>query len=282
MQRSTGICLLLVAALCWSSGGLLIKWVAWSPMGISGMRSAIAALFLLLLFRPGNWRINPLMVGGALAYALCVTSFVLATKWTSAANAILLQYTAPVHVAVFAYWFLGEKPYRIDWIAIAMVIVGMVLFFSEDLTISGMWGNVAGLVSGVGFAWIALFLRKQKDADPVQSLILGNLIAAVVAVPFMFGKAPTFMGWIGLMLLGVVQIGLAYALFSIAIRHVTALEALLISTLEPILNPVWVFLLLGERPGPLAITGGCIIIAAVLLRSLGPWLSGERRLKTEN
>ncbi len=250
-------------------------------MAISGMRSAIAALFLMLLFRPKRWPINRYMLGGALAYALCVTSFVLANKWTTAANAILLQYTAPVHVALFAYWFLGEKPYRIDWIAIAMVLVGMVLFFSEDLSRSGLWGNAAGLISGVGFAWMALLLRKQKDADPIQSVILGNLIAAVVAVPFMFGKAPTTSGWIGLVLLGVLQIGLAYALFSIAIRHVTALEALLIPTLEPILNPVWVFLLLGERPGRLPIIGGCVIIAAVLLRSLGPWMTGGRRLKTE-
>ena len=248
-------------------------------MGISGMRGAIAAIFLLLAFRPKKWQINRYMIGGALAYALCITSFVLANKWTNAANAILLQYTAPVHVAVFAYWFLGEKPLRIDWAAIAMVLVGMVLFFADDLSLSGMWGNLAGLISGVGFAWIALLLRKQKDADPVQSIILGNLIAAAIAVPFMFGKAPTAMGWVGLVLLGVIQIGLAYALFSIAIRYVTALEALLISTLEPILNPVWVFLLLGEQPGRLAIFGGCVIIAAVLLRSLGPWIGGDRRLK---
>jgi drug/metabolite transporter (DMT)-like permease len=279
MQRSTGICLLLLAALCWSSGGLLIKWVDWSPMGISGMRGAIAALFLLLIFRPKKWQMNRYMIGGALAYALCITSFVLATKWTNAANAILLQYTAPVHVAFFAYWFLGEKPCNIDWIAIAMVLAGMVLFFSEDLSLSGLWGNVAGLISGVGFAWIALLLRKQKDADPVQSVILGNLLAAVVGMPFMFGKAPTAMGWIGLVLLGLVQIGLGYALFSIAIRYVTAIEALLISTLEPILNPVWVFLLLGERPGDLAIIGGCTIIAAILLRSLGPWLGRNEMRK---
>jgi drug/metabolite transporter (DMT)-like permease len=279
MQRSTGIILLLIAALCWSSGGVLIKWVEWSPMGISGMRGAIAAIFLLLVFRPRRWRIDRYMIGGALAYALCITSFVLANKWTNAANAILLQYTAPVHVAVFAYCFLGEKPLRIDWVAIAMVLVGMTLFFAEDLSLGGMWGNLAGLISGIGFAWIALLLRKQKDADPVQSIILGNLIAALVAVPFMFGKAPTPMGWLGLVLLGLIQIGLAYALFSIAIRHVTALEALLIATLEPILNPIWVFLLLGEQPGRLAIIGGCIIIAAVLLRSLGPRVGGRLKAK---
>jgi drug/metabolite transporter (DMT)-like permease len=281
MQRSTAILLLLLTALCWSSGGFLIKWVDWSPMAISGTRSAIATVFLLLLFRPKRWRVNRYLLGGALAYAVCVTFFVLANKWTSAANAILLQYTAPVHVAFFAFWFLGEKPHRLDWLALSMVIVGMVLFFVEDLSVRGLWGNVAALISGVGFAWMVLSLRKQRDADPIHSVILGNMIAAIVALPFMFKQAPTFEGCIGLVLLGVVQIGLAYVFFSIAIRQVTALEAILIPTIEPLLNPVWVFLLLGERPGHLAMIGGSIIIAAVLLRGAGPRIKLGRRVKSE-
>ena len=280
MQRSTAILLLLLTALCWSSGGFLIKWVDWPPMAVSGLRSAIAALFLMLLFRPKRWRIDRYLIGGALAYAVCVTFFVLANKWTSAANAILLQYTAPVHVAFFGYWFLGEKPHRLDWWALCLVVMGMTLFFAEDLSAGNLWGNLAALISGIGFAWMALSLRKQKDGDPIHSVILGNLLAAVAGVPFMFEHAPTAAGWIGLALLGVVQIGLAYAFFSIAIRHVTALEALLIPTIEPILNPVWVFLLLGERPGRLAMIGGAIIIAAILLRSAGPWMKKGLKAKS--
>lgn len=277
MRRSTAIILLLAAALLWSTGGLLIKWVQWPMLAISGARSAIAAVFLTLAFRPGFFRLNRHLVGGATAYAACVTFFVVANKMTSAANAVLLQYTAPLHVAVFGYWFLGERPRRVDWIALAMALSGMVLFFLGKLTVEGFWGNVAALLSGVGLAWVALFLRKQKDADPVHSVILGNLMAAVIAVPVMMRGAPSMQGWIGLLLLGVFQIGTAYALFALAIRHVTALEALLISTIEPVLNPIWVLLLLGQRPGPMAVLGGIIILAAVLLRGMEPWL--RRKIK---
>ncbi|MFZ1985658.1 MAG: EamA family transporter [Desulfatitalea sp.] len=272
MQRSSAILLLLAAALIWSTGGLLIKWVQWSPLAISGMRSAIGALFLLLVFRPRHFRLDRYLVGGAVAYAVCVTCFVAANKLTSAANAILLQYTAPAHVAFFGYWFLGERPRRMDWLTLVMVLVGMLLFFCDDLTLEGLWGNGVALVSGAGFAWMALFLRKQKDGNPIHSIILGNLMAAAIAVPFMFGSAPSAKGWIGLVLLGLFQVGAAYALFTIAIRHVTALESMLIPTIEPILNPIWVLLLLGERPGPMAVVGGAIILLAITLRGLEPWL----------
>jgi len=272
MQRSRAILLLLVAALIWSTGGLLIKWVQWPPLAISGMRSAIGALFLLLVFRPRGFRFNRYLIGGAVAYAVCVTCFVAANKLTSAANAILLQYTAPAHVALFGYWFLGERPRRVDWITLVTVLLGMLLFFMDDLTMAGFWGNIVALISGAGFAWMALFLRKQKDADPIHSVILGNLLAAAVALPFMFGPAPSAKGWLGLVLLGLFQVGTAYALFTLAIRHVTALESMLIPTIEPILNPVWVLLLLGERPGPMAVIGGAVIILAIALRGLEPWI----------
>lgn len=272
MQRPAAIAMLLATALLWSTGGLLIKWVQWHPMAISGMRSAFAMLFLLLVFRPRWVSINRYLLGGALAYATCVTTFVVANKLTNAANAIVLQYTAPVHVAFFAYWFLGERPQRVDWLTLAMALGGMTLFFMDDLTWDGFWGNLAALLSGIGFAWMALFLRKQKDADPVHSVILGNLLAALVGLPFMFDSAPSAQGWLGLVLLGVFQIGMGYALFSIAIRHVTALEAVLIPIFEPILNPIWVLLVLGEKPGPLVVVGAVIIITAITLRSLAPWI----------
>jgi drug/metabolite transporter (DMT)-like permease len=274
MHRSRAILLLLVAALIWSTGGFLIKWVEWPPLAISGMRSAIGALFLLLVFRPRGFRFNRYLIGGAVAYAVCVTCFVASNKLTSAANAILLQYTAPAHVALFGYWFLGERPRRADWITLAAVLLGMLLFFFDDLTLKGFWGNIVALVSGAGFAWMALFLRKQKDADPIHSVILGNLMAAAVALPFMLGApGPSARSWVGLVLLGLFQVGTAYALFTLAIRHVTALESMLIPTIEPILNPVWVLLLLGEKPGPMALIGGAVILLAITLRGLEPWLA---------
>ena len=279
MHRSTAILLLIATAVIWSTGGFLIKWVEWSPMAISGVRSAIGGIFLYLVFRPRRFQLNRYVIGGAIAYAVCVTCFVVANKLTSAANAILLQYTAPLYVALFGLWFLGERPQRMDWLALFPALLGMVLFFLDDLTLDNIWGNLIALISGLGFAWMALFLRKQKDADPVQSVILGNLIAAAVALPFMFQSAPSSKGWIGLILLGLFQVGLAYGLFTLAIRHVTALESMIIPIIEPILNPIWVLLLLGEKPGSLAIVGGFIIISAITLRSIAPILQSSQKWK---
>jgi drug/metabolite transporter (DMT)-like permease len=277
MQRQTAVLMLVGAALFWSTGGILIKWVDWHPLAISGMRSAIGAAVLFAVFRPRRFTWSWLQLGAAVAYAATVTLFVVANKTTTAANAILLQYTAPVHVALFGAWFLGEKPRRLDWIALTLVLGGMVLFFLEDLSMTGLWGNLAALASGLSFAWLALFLRRQKEGSPVEAILFGNLLAALIGLPFMLQSSPTDAGWLGLTLLGVFQVGLPYALFARAIREVTAMEAMLIPTIEPVLNPLWVLLLLGEAPGRLALGGGAIILTAVTGRGLLPLLERRRR-----
>ncbi|HXV21684.1 MAG TPA: DMT family transporter [Desulfuromonadales bacterium] len=277
MQRQTAVLMLVGAALFWSTGGFLIKWVDWHPLAISGMRSAIGAAVLFAVFRPRRFTWSWLQLGAAVAYAATVTLFVVANKATTAANAILLQYTAPVHVALFGAWFLGEKPRRLDWLTLLLVLGGMVLFFLEDLSATGMWGNLAALASGLSFAWLALFLRRQKEGSPVESILLGNLLAALIGLPFMLQSSPTEAGWLGLTLLGVFQVGLPYALFARAIREVTALEAMLIPAIEPVLNPLWVLLLLGEAPGGLALVGGAVILSAVTGRGLLPLLERRHR-----
>ncbi len=268
--------MLLAAALLWSLGGVLIKGIDWHPLAISGARSAIGAAFLLLVFRRPRFRANLSQIGGAVAYAVTVTLFVVANKLTTAANAILLQYTAPVYVALFGAWFLGERPRREDWLTLAAALGGMALFFLEDLTASHLWGNIAALGSGMGFAWMALFLRRQKEGSTIESVILGNLLAAFVGLPFILAGGPAAGDGLELLILGVVQIGLPYALFAYAIRGVTALESLLIPTIEPVLNPLWVLLLIGEAPGLLPIAGGAVILSAVTFRGLLPVLERQR------
>jgi drug/metabolite transporter (DMT)-like permease len=270
MKKSTAILALLAASLLWSTGGFLIKSVHWHPLAISGMRSLIAALFLTAVLRPKQLRLSPAVLGGALAYAATVTLVVVATRLTTAANAIFLQYTSPFYVAIFGIWFLGERPSRADWGALLVIFGGMSLFFFEELDPSGRWGIFAALGAGVGFAWLTLFLRKQKDADPVVSIVLGNYLAALVGLPFMFGALPDPAGWLALGLLGVAQIGLPYWLYALAIRRVSAIEAVLLVTLEPVLNPLWVFLLLGEIPGYFTLAGGMVIIGTVTLRAVLP------------
>ena len=261
---------MVAAALCWSLGGLLIKSVPWPPLAVAGGRGFIAAAFLAAFAPRFHFTWSVAQIGGAVAYAATTILFVTATKLTTAANAILLQYTAPVWIALLGSWFLGERSTRADWLTIGVVFCGMGLFFCDDLRFSGFAGNLIALASGVAFAAMTLLLRKQKDGSPESSIFLGNLLAGVIGLPFMLSARaiPDSRGWIALGLLGVVQLGVSYLLYARAIRQITALEAVLIPVIEPILNPIWVLLALGERPGPLSLAGGLVVLAAITTRTL--------------
>jgi len=277
-DRTRAIGYLLVTALLWSVGGVLIKWVQWHPIAIAGTRSAIAAATLWALLRRPRFDWSTAQIGGAVAYAATVLLYVSAVKITTAANAILLQYTAPIYVALFGAWFLGERTGWIDWLAVALSVGGIALFFRDSLSSQALWGDALAVLSGVTLAWMVLFLRKQKAGAPMESVLLGNILAALASIPFLWGEAPSIKGWAGLILLGVFQLGLSYALYATAIRHVTAVEAVLFSTLEPILNPIWVLLLIGERPGPWALAGGALVVTAITARGLFQAArSGRRR-----
>jgi len=262
------VLMLVVTAVLWSLGGVLIKWVDWHPVAIAGTRSLIGAALIGIAFRHELRFTGSLaQIGGALAYAGTVVLFVIANKLTTAANAILLQYTAPLYVILFSPWFLGERASRRDWLILGVMMGGMVLFFLDELTLDGYLGNGVALCSGLCFAWLTLFLRRQKDGSALPSLFLGNLLAGMIGLPFMFQSLPDASSWIGLLLLGVVQLGLPYILYALALRHVRAIEGILIPMIEPVLNPVWVFLLMGEQPSPWAIVGGAIILGAVIFRA---------------
>jgi len=271
-ERHRALVLLLIAAFLWSLGGTLIKVVHWHPMAIAGMRSAIAAVLIRIVFRQMSFTWSFDQVGGAIAYACTVLSFVVANKMTTAANVILLQYTAPIHAALFGAWFLGERASRLDWATILFALAGMALFFFDHLTTVGFWGNIVALGSGLSYGWLALFLRRQKSGSPMESVFLGNVLAALAGLPFMFGSVPGTSDWIVLLLLGVVQLGLPYILFTIAIRHVSAVEALLIPMVEPVLNPLWAFLFLTEVPGRMSLLGGLVILGSVIARGAIPLL----------
>ena len=260
--------LLILTAVLWSFGGLLIKSIQWNPLAIAGVRSAIATILLFSLVRRVKFHWTRYLIGGAVSYAATVGLFVVATKLTAAANAILLQYTAPIYVALFGPWFLGERARTRDWLTIAAVLGGMTLFFVEKLSLLSYWGNICGIGSGLGFAWMTLFLRRQKEGSPIESVLLGNLLTAVVCVPFYLHSWPDAVSWGWLLVLGVFQLGLSYCLYSAAIKHVSAMEASLIPALEPVLNPMWVMIALGEKPGVWTILGGIIILGAITMRGI--------------
>ena len=268
-EKSKAILLMAATAIIWSSGGLAIKLVQWNPMAITGVRSALAALTLIVLFRGRlAFRFGPVQWGAALGYAGLLVTNVAATKLTTSANAILLAYTAPVYVALLAPWLLGERTRRSDWVFIAVTVGGMALFFLDRLSATGLWGNVIAVGTGVSYAAFTLCMRSQKDASPVESVILGHALTALAGLPFMFEASPSAEGWLGLVYLGVLQQGVSLALYTWAIKRLGALEAILIMMLEPIFNPVLVAVGYGELPGPWAVAGGVTVIGAVTLRGV--------------
>ncbi len=259
---------LVAAAVLWSTSGALIKLVDWPPMPIAGVRSAIAAVVLAVAIGRPHFTWSLPQMAGAISYAVSVTLFVASMKWTTVANAIVLQYTAPIYVALLGAWLLGERVARFDYLAIVFALSGVALFFVDSLSPGATAGNLAALGSGFAFACLIVSLRSQRHGSPFESVLLGNLIVALVAIPFYSSPGPDGRGWLTLLFLGVFQLGLAHLLYASALKHVRALEGALVPMIEPILSPLWALLVIGERPGPFAILGGCLVLGTVTTRSL--------------
>jgi drug/metabolite transporter, DME family len=261
------------AAVLWSTGGLFIKLAPMPALAVACGRSLIAGLFYLLVLRPD---LRAARWPTAAAYAACIVTFVSATKLTTAANAIFLQYTGPAYVLVLSP-FLLDEPFRpLDAVCVALSLAGMSLFFVGKVESGQFLGNLIAIASGVFFALAIVLLRREAKAgsgDALPSIALGNLLAAAATAPWALMAAPAMFSARGgavLLYLGIVQLGLAYLMFIRGVRRVPAAEASLISMLEPVLNPVWVLIGFGERPGRWAFAGGAIVIAAVLARTLLP------------
>jgi drug/metabolite transporter (DMT)-like permease len=235
------VLLLLAAAILWSLGGVLIKSIDLAPVMIAGARSLIAGVAISLampgVLRKISWQTVP----GAIAYSATVFLFVVATKLTTAANAIFLQYTAPIYIAMISPWFLGERISWRDWLLVLFALSGVGLFFFDQLSLQGLSEAV---------------------------VLLGNVFTFLITSPWMFPILRLEQNGMRLLLLGVVQLTIPYLFYSLAIRHVRALDAAIISIIEPILNPIWVMLATSEQPTFWTIVGGSIVLATSLTRSL--------------
>lgn len=266
-NRKTAVIGMLLTALLWSTGGMLIKMVGGHPLAISGARSGIAAIFMFAYMRFKPQKLNKTMILAALFYTMTVVGFVVANKLTTAANAILLQYISPVWVAIFARIFLKDKLRRSDFIAIVIMLCGLVLFFLEDLTSNMMLGNIVAIGTSFSFAAFFIAIKSLKHEEMIWPVIYGNALTFFIGLPFFTMALVTTTSLSGLLLLGIFQIGLAYIIYSKSMPHLSALDAILIPIIEPLLSPVWVFFLMGELPSVLSIIGGTIVITSVVGRS---------------
>lgn len=257
------------AALLWSLAGLGVKAVAEPALVVACYRSAVAAVVLALLLRPRLPRLSPGFLVAVVSAAGNVITFVVATKWTTAANAIFLQYSGVLWVLLLAPLVLREPLRPADAGAIAVAFVGLALFFVGGIDVHARAGDWVALLAGVFFAGLVLSLRHQRAGGGEAAVTLGNALAAAVLIPFVVGgPAVSPRSAALLFLLGAVQVAGAYALFVRGIRHVPATQASLVGMLEPVMNPVWVFLVLGETPRRTAIAGGCVVLGAIAWRTV--------------
>src|SRR5215203_1048958 len=261
------------AAFIWSTGGLFIKWTNLSGLELSFCRSFLAVITVALITRREGFGINRVMLIASVLYAVLLILFVLATKETTAANAIFLQYTAPVYVLIFEPLIYKEKFRSRDLITVMICLGGMALFFVGQLRPQDIAGNLMALASGLCFAFYFLLLRhpRAREVNRASSVIYGNMLAAIITAPWGLAAISNLGGRDALSVayLGIVQLGIAYALFTFGMaRGVRSLDAGIICYIEPVLNPVWVFVFLGERPASWALVGGTIIIVAVLSHML--------------
>ena len=278
-EHNKGILFVFSAALLWSTGGLFIKLISFDAMQLSFFRCSIAALTFAVLFRKQILYFNKFSLINSIFYAIVLISFVIATKTTTAANAIFLQATAPIYVLIFEPIFNKTKYEKINVITVAVCVIGMFLFFVGEIEPSHFEGNLVALISGITFAAFFLGMKKNEPIYQHSSIFWGNIIVAVICLPFLF--ALEFISSSDLLMvsfLGVFQIAFAYAFFSAGLKRIFAVEASIISMIEPVLNPVWVFIGYGEIPSITAIIGGAIILTSITVRTL---ITGRSTIRTK-
>ena len=255
-----------MAALLFSIGGLCIKLVPWSPLAINGARNFISVILIGIYLKVIHHKIviNPAVLFGAVCMTGTTTLYTIANKLTTAANTIVLQFTAPVFVIFFMWMFFKERPKRMDIAASVVVFIGIICFFIDGLSSGNMLGNVLAVLSGVSYAGVFMMNSFEKS-DSLSSIFLGQTLSAVTCVWFVFGETnfgATAIG--GIVALGVFQLALAYIFMSKGLDEVPAVTASLTTAIEPILNPLWVALFYHEVISPLAFVGAVIVITAVV------------------
>lgn len=270
------VTLVVIAVLLWSTGGLFIKLTSLDAYQVTFFRSLFAAITVLIITRKDGLRINAFGILCTLIYSTLLFLFVWATKHTTAANAIFLQYTAPIYILILAPFVIGEKFHIRDLATVIFCIAGMSLFFVGDLTIGDYQGNIAALGSGIFLGLYIMLLRHPKamGMSGTITVIYGNFLLAAVTLPNGIAAIPTITltDILAVAFLGIFQIGISYILFIKGVRAGTRpLDASIIGFIEPLLNPVWVFLFVGERPSNWAIFGGIIIVATVAVHTLSQY-----------
>ena len=274
-----GLVYISITALLWSSSGLFIKVLtALDAYQISFYRSIIAAITIIVILiikdKKVTFETDKLTILASVFYSGILIFFVIANKLTTSANAIFLQFTAPIYLLFLEPLFLKTKFRKKDLITIIICISGMFLFFMGKLEIGNIYGNIVAILAGICFALFSLFVKWKKmkgSGNTIISIVYGNILVGLICLPLVFSNLSlTLTETYILLYMGIVQIGISYFIFNIGIKYVSATESMIIGMLEAIFNPVWVFLGVGEIPAPTAVAGGLIIFVAILFHNFIP------------
>lgn len=265
-QKQKGTLCVFLAALLYSIGGLCIKLIPWNGMSINGGRTAIALVviggYLALTRHP--LRFNRWILLGALSVFGCNALFSVANKLTTAANAIVLQFTVPIFVMLFSLLFFKRRPTGLDILACIVVFGGIVFFFVDSLSMGGGLGNALALLSGVAYAGVFM-MNDMPNSDAISSVFWGDVFSAVAGLPFLLQETDfSFVPMTSLVILGVFQVAVAYILLTLGLKTTPPVTASLVSGIEPVLNPILVAVFYGETMGPMALIGAAIVIVGVV------------------
>ncbi|MCL2698338.1 MAG: DMT family transporter [Oscillospiraceae bacterium] len=280
-NRKGPLCMV-AASVCWSFGGVCIAFIPWGAMSIIGLRALFAAVVFAIYRRSVKITLTKGNILGALCLSATTVLFVFANKLTTAAAAILLQFSAPVFIILIHLVFYKKKPRLSEAVAVLITLSGMMLFFADRLDSGALLGNLLAIASGISFAGVFV-CNKRDDTKPEQALLLGFGINAIIGLPFVFIQVTAdIIAWIAVLVLGIVQVGFAYIFFSIGIKRTPALLACLITAMEPVLNPIWVaaatslFFAEAEVPGAFQAAGGAVIVLTVICYNI--WLERQEKL----
>lgn len=281
MSRNRAIFEMLLCAALWSIAGIFIKLIPWNSIVIAGMRSLIAGavMFVYMRYKRIGFTADRRSMLGGLALCCTLTCFVAANKLTTAANSIVLQFTAPMFIVVFSVLFLKKKFSRSDIFAVVLTMLGISLFFFDQLTPGHLLGNCVAIVAGMAFAGYYMSLEGASESERMSAILMAHGLTFCVSIPFIaleppeLGAAPV----ICIFILGVVQLGIPYVLLGRASGSCPPLACSLLGAVEPLLNPVWVFIFDGEAPGMWALIGGVVVVVTITV-----WcVYGDMREKAE-
>lgn len=281
MSRNRAIFEMLLCAALWSIAGIFIKLIPWNSIVIAGIRSLIAGavMFVYMRYKRIGFTADRRSMLGGLALCCTLTCFVAANKLTTAANSIVLQFTAPMFIVVFSVLFLKKKFSRSDIFAVVLTMLGISLFFFDQLTPGHLLGNCVAIVAGMAFAGYYMSLEGASESERMSAILMAHGLTFCVSIPFIaleppeLGAAPV----ICIFILGVVQLGIPYVLLGRASGSCPPLACSLLGAVEPLLNPVWVFIFDGEAPGMWALIGGVVVVVTITV-----WCGyGDLREKAE-